>query len=367
MSKTEQERILIVDDEEPIRTLLASALSLQGFRTATAGGAAEALDILSRENLDLVLSDVRMPGMDGMALLSEIARRHDGIGVVMLTGCEDVSLAVDAMKAGALDYVLKPFRLEQVGRVVREALNRRQAKVREASHVRRLEGAVERQSAELRRILAHLQEASEVTLEALVAALDAREHETKAHSKRVSEYSLELARRMGVDADAREVIRRGAMLHDIGKIGISDAILLKPSALTETEWRQMRKHPQIGYWILNGIESLQTASEIVLSHHERYDGRGYPRGLKATEIPLGARIFSVADTLDAITSDRPYQQGKPYAEARREIAANSGAQFDPKVVEQFMRVLPQVWEEIRRRTLAEKPSALPAIAPLVLT
>ena len=366
-SATTQGKILIVDDEEPIRTLLSKALQAQGFRTATAADAAEALRLLAGAGFDLVLSDVSMPGMNGIALLSEIRNRYESTGVVMLTGCEDISMAVEAMKTGALDYVSKPFHLDEVERVVREALDRRKARMREATHVRQLERAVEQQGVELRRILGHLQEASEATLEALVAALDAREHETHAHSKRVSEYALELAGRMNVDPPEREVIRRGAMLHDIGKIGISDTILLKPGSLTEAEWRQMRRHPQIGYWILNRIETLRPASEIVLAHHERYDGRGYPRGLRKTEIPLGARIFSVADALDAIMSERPYQRGKPYAEARREIVANAGAQFDPSVVDQFERVPPQVWEEIQRRTLAEIPSAPPAIAPLVLT
>lgn len=366
-SESERKRILIVDDEESIRTLLAGYLRSQGLDAETAAGAAEALDRLEHKHFDLALSDVNMPGMNGIELLAQIRRSHSTVGVLMLTGCEDVSMAVDAMKAGALDYVQKPFDLNDVAAIIRDALGRRDAKLREESHVKDLERMVQHQSAELRRLLGNLREASEVTMEALVTALDARERETYAHSKRVGEYAVHLAGAMRIEGAELETVRRGAMLHDIGKIGISDAILLKPGALTDTEWEQMRRHPQIGYWILEGVAPFQDAADIVLSHHERFDGRGYPRHLRGEEIPLGARIFSVVDSLDAMTEDRPYHRGQSYEEARREIAANSGTQFDPKVVDRFLQVPPRVWREIRERTLEAKPRSVPEIVPLVLT
>ncbi len=362
-----RERVLVVDDEEPIRAMLSRYLGERGFHTAVAATGYEALDLLEREFFDLVLSDVRMPGMDGIVLLGEIVRRHPETGVLMLTGCEDVSMAVAAMKAGALDYVLKPFRLEDVDGALRNALERRRERLDRAEHLRSLEEAVERQTTELRRLLAHLDEASESTLDALLAALDARERETKAHSKRVGDYAVHLAGMLGVRGGDLEVIRRGAMLHDIGKIGISDGILLKPGQLTEAEWHEMRRHPQIGYWILSAVEPLRGAAEIVLCHHERYDGRGYPRGLQGVEIVLGARIFSVIDTLDAMTSDRPYHRGLSWDEARREIAANAGTQFDPAVVAAFLNVPVRVWSGIRERTLAEPERPFREITPLVLT
>lgn len=362
-----RERVLVVDDEQPIRTMLAQYLEQRGYEAATASDGADALRVIRSRPFDLVLSDVRMPGMDGIALLHEVVRMYPGMGVLMLTGCEDVSMAVLAMKAGALDYVLKPFRLEDVEAAVRTALERRRGLIDKAAHLRNLEEAVHRQSVELRETLAHLQEASESTLDALVAALDAREHETKAHSKRVGEYTVHLARTLGVSGDAVEVIRRGAMLHDIGKIGIPDGILLKPGQLTDEEWREMRRHPQIGYWILNGVESLRPAAEIVLCHHERFNGSGYPRGLRGEEIAQGARIFSVTDSLDAMTSDRPYHRGVSWEDARVEIAANAGTQFDPAVVKAFLEVPVHVWSDIRRRTLEEPQHPVREIAPLVLT
>lgn len=359
--------MLVVEDEPPIRTMLAQYLGRQGYEVATASDGREALGVLRSRSFDLVMSDVRMPGMDGIELLHEIVRAYPATGVVMVTGCEDVSMAVLAMKAGALDYVLKPFRLEKVESAVRTALERRRGFIDKAAHLRHLEEAVRRQSVELRKTLADLQEASESTLEALVAALDAREHETKAHSKRVGEYTVHLARTMGVGGEDLQIFRRGAMLHDIGKIGIPDGILLKPGQLTDGEWREMRRHPQIGYWILNGIEALRPAAEIVLCHHERFDGGGYPRGLRGEEITHGARIFSVTDSLDAMTSDRPYHRGVSWEEARVEIAANAGSQFDPAVVRAFLDVPVNVWSEIRDRTLAEPERPIREIAPLVLT
>jgi putative two-component system response regulator len=359
-------RLLVVDDEDSVRTLLCNFLGSRGFETRQAANAEQALSALDGERIELVLSDIQMPGTSGIALLSEIRRRHPEAAVLMLTGCEDVSTAVEAMKTGAMDYVLKPFALSRVEGSVRRAL-KRQAELREqAEHVHRLEERVQEQTVQLRALLSHLNEASENTLDALVAALDAREHETRAHSRRVAEYTVRLAEDLGVGGPELENIRRGAMLHDIGKIGISDNILLKPGPLTDDEWREMRRHPQIGSWILNGVETLRAAGDIVLAHHERFDGLGYPRRLKGEEIPLGARIFSIADSLDAITSDRPYQRGQSFEAARQEIADNAGAQFDRRIVDCFLRIGSGVWTEIREETLSDSARPASALPPLVL-
>ncbi len=351
-------RILIVDDEAPIRALLGEHLRQEGFEVTLAHNGAAGLEALTKAEFELVLTDVRMPGMSGLELLAEIVRTHPAVGVLMLTACEDLTLAVNAMRIGALDYVLKPFRLAELTLSVQGALQRRKNLVEQTQRMRLLEETVNERTAELRRLLDSLHDASEITLEALVAALDAREHETQAHSKRVSEYTLYLAREMSVDALDLDVIRRGAMLHDIGKIGIPDSILLKPGKLTDEEWVGMQKHPQIGYWILAGIEALKPASDIVLSHHERHDGTGYPRKLSADQIPLGARIFSVADTLDVMTSDRPYRKALSYDDARSEIARFSGTQFDGDVVKYFLRVRPDVWTDIRATTSRSQKRSL---------
>src|SRR5437016_3784134 len=357
-------RILIVDDEAPIRALLGEHLQLVGYDVAQAANGVAALKLLAGGEFDLVLTDVRMPGMSGLELLAEIVRTRPGVGVLMLTACDDLTLAVNAMRIGALDYILKPFRLAEVTLNVQEALQRRRNRLEQTQRMELLEHTVNERTVELRRMLDQLHDASEITLEALVAALDAREHETQAHSKRVSEYTLYLAREMGVDATQLDVIRRGAMLHDIGKIGISDSILLKPGKLTDDEWIDMQKHPQIGYWILDGIEALKPASDVVLSHHERYDGCGYPRRLQGHDIPLGARIFSVTDCLDVMTSDRPYRKALTYEEARREIAYYSGSQFDPDVVRYFLQVPLRVWNEIRATAArSQTKSALDLSAP----
>src|SRR2546429_261622 len=240
-------KILIVDDEAPIRALLGEHLQQVGHEVRLAGNGASALDLLAGDEFDLVLTDVRMPGINGLELLAEIIRTRPGVGVLMLTACEDLTLAVNAMRIGALDYILKPFRLNEITNSVHEALKRRRNQLEQTQRMQLIEETVNERTVELRRMLDGLHDASEITLEALVAALDAREHETQAHSKRVSEYTLFLAREMSVDASLLDVIRRGAMLHDIGKIGISDTILLKPGKLTDDEWVDMQKHPQIGY------------------------------------------------------------------------------------------------------------------------
>lgn len=356
----------MVDDERAIRQLLVGFLSKRGYATAVAGNAAAALGALDIEDFDLVLSDVRMPGMDGIALLGEIRKRFPGVAVLLLTGCEDVSMAVGAMKAGAFDYVLKPVHLERVGSAVETALRRRRDSLAESARVRELEETVARQTTQLRHLLTNLEASSYGTLDALVAALDAREHETQSHSRRVAQYTVLLAREMGVSGVELEIMYQGAMLHDIGKIGVSDNILLKPSALTEGEWAQMRLHPQIGYWILQGVEKLRPAADLVLAHHERIDGCGYPMALADRQIPLGARIFSVVDTLDAITSDRPYHTARSLDFARKEIAAHSGTQLDPEVVDRFLAIDPSRWIEIRDRTLAETGQMVTNLPRLVL-
>jgi len=343
-------RILVVDDEAPIRDILHQYLSEQGHEVVQAADGAQALDCLARGGVELVVTDIRMPVMSGLELLKHIGSRQYDVGVVMLTACDDVASAVRAMKSGALDYVLKPFRLDELGETVDRALTTFRQQRRDRMQLAELEDVINAQARQLRQVLGELHDAWEKALDAMVAALDAREHEPESHSKRVSEGAAVLASSLGVETELMEAIRRGAMLHDIGKIGIPDSILLKPGKLTGPEWVEMRKHPQIGFWILDGIEVLTPARQIVLTHHENFDGSGYPAGLKGDAIPLGSRIFSIVDSLDAMTSDRPYRKAMTYERARQEIEEGAGVQYDPEVVRRFLQIPPRAWAEVREQT-----------------
>jgi putative nucleotidyltransferase with HDIG domain len=210
--------------------------------------------------------------------------------------------------------------------------------------------ALEKANVEIRSVSEELRVSYDSTLEALVNALDARDQETKGHSIRVARYMLDIARALGVPPGSRDWLdmQRGALLHDVGKIGVSDTILLKPGKLTDEEWEKMRAHPLIGYNMLKEVRFLSGAAEIILAHHERWDGRGYPRGLRAEDIPLGARIFSVVDTFDSMTSDRPYRKALATEEALMEIVRNGGSQFDPRVVEAFLDIY-ETWVKERQR------------------
>jgi putative nucleotidyltransferase with HDIG domain len=357
-------RILVVDDEAAIRDILHQYLSERGHQVEQASNGVEALACLAKGGFDLVVTDIRMPVMGGLELLGHIGSGHYDVGVVMLTACDDVASAIQAMKSGALDYVLKPFRLEELGGTVDRALAAHQKVRRDKLQLVELEVLVNQQARQLRQILGQLHDAWDKALDAMVAALDVREHEPESHSKRVSEYAARLASAVGVESNLMEAINRGAMLHDIGKIGIPDSVLLKPGKLTGAEWVQMRKHPQIGFWILDGIEVLKPACEIVLTHHENFDGTGYPAGLKGSEIPIGSRIFSVVDSLDAMTSDRPYRKAGSYQRARREIEEGAGVQYDPDVVRSFLSIPPSDWAEIRERSINTRTRSDPAVMRL---
>lgn len=336
-------RVLIVDDEASVRDLLRSCLTEAGHETVLAEDGLVALSQLRTGRFDLVISDVRMPGMSGLELLGEMSRMRTQAGALLLTGCQDVPVAVQAMQLGALDYVLKPFRVSEMPGAVARALHRQaelHALIEQAHELHRL---VESQREQLQQLTQQLAGASEASLEALVLALDARERETRDHSRRVSQYALILAGQLDLGSAERETVRRGAMLHDIGKIGVPDEILLKPGPLNEAEWEIMRRHPETGYQILQSLPDLRPAAELVLAHHETFDGNGYPNRLAGENIPLGARIFAVADSFDAMTSDRPYRRALPYQTAVSRIRQGSGTQFDPAIVTAFLKISPEQW------------------------
>jgi putative nucleotidyltransferase with HDIG domain len=333
-------RLLVVDDEPSIREILAEGLEGYGFPVRMASSAAEAFDAVREGGIDLVLSDIDMPGGNGIDLLKRIKAFAPDLDVIMVTGVVDVDIAMASIRDGASDYVTKPFNLEEVRIAVEQALDKRRLIRENRAYQLHLEEMVQDRTREL-------QESYESTLTALVTALDFRDNETQGHSYRVVEYAMVVADRLGVEEPARTWIRRGAILHDVGKIGVPDAILRKPGKLDPAEWDEMRKHPEMGYRMLQHIRFLEPALDIVLCHQERWDGSGYPRGLKGEEIPLGARIFAVVDTFDAMTSDRPYRKALSIADARDEVRKFTRIQFDPAVADAFLAIDDHVWRQIR--------------------
>jgi cyclic di-GMP phosphodiesterase len=346
-------RILIVDDEPEITAILMD-LFAGHHDCATAGSAEEALELLRQGEYELVVSDITMPGMSGLDMIPHVKSLSPISVVVMISGMQTVESAIGALRLGAFDYVMKPFDLRQVEAVVKRALEHQELIVAKQRYEDHLEELVEQRTAELDQTLNSLEDAYRSTLKALTAALETRDLETHGHSERVVTYSLRLGQEYGLDRKRMKSLEFGSLLHDIGKIGVPDLILRKPAKLTDEEWVLMKEHPLHGQQILRGIEFLEGAARVVAQHHEKWDGSGYPLGLRDEEIDLCARIFSVADAFDAMTSDRVYRKGKPYEAAAKELDDWAGRQFDPKVVEAFHRVPKSDWEELHAQSLVKK-------------
>lgn len=357
MSGDARSRILIVDDEPEITEILSDLLS-DDHDCETANSAEAALELLAETEFQLVISDITMPGMSGLEMLPRAKSLSPNTVVVMISGMQTVESAIGALRLGGFDYLMKPFDLRQVEAVVKRALEHHELIVAKQRYENHLEELVEQRTAELDQALNSLEDAYRSTLKALTAALETRDSETHGHSERVVTYSLRLGREYGLNAEQLKALEFGSLLHDIGKIGVPDLILRKPAKLTEEEWVRMREHPLHGQQILRGIEFLEGPARVVAQHHEKWDGSGYPLGLRSEEIDLCARIFSVADAFDAITSDRVYRRGKSYQEAAVELDEWSGRQFDPKVVEAFHRVPQQDWDELHKQSLMPKPEDL---------
>ncbi len=354
-----QDRILVVDDEAAVRGIVSALLERSGYATMSAGGAEEALLRLKEDpGYDLVRSDVMMPEVDGLSLLDRIGVDYPGTPVVMFTAVHDIHVATNAFRRGAIDYLPKPFERNQLLNVVTRAVEHGKLQKQNSTYRHNLEEIISARTGRLRATMQDLERSYDITLEAMGDALDLRDAETEGHSKRVTGYAIALGREMGLDAEELKVIARGAFLHDIGKISTPDEVLLKPGKLDERETEIMREHCERGYEMVRKIPFLREASEIVFAHQESFDGTDYPRGLAGEEIPLGARIFAIADTLDAITSDRPYRKGRSFAEARAEIARCSGKQFDPRIVEVFMRMPLERWADLRAEITRMSPAAV---------
>ena len=341
------ENILVVDDEEAIREVVSTMLESKGYRCTSVHNGRAALEQVKMATPDLVLSDMIMPEMDGLKLLEWMRQYDPDVPVIMVTAIHDISTALEAIRRGAYDYILKPFEKEQLFLGVGRALQHRRLVIDNRNYQRELEQKVEERTRRLQLAVDQLEQSYDDTLEALGSALDLKDAETEGHCQRVTAFCISIAKAMPVPDGYLPILARAAFLHDIGKMAIPDGILRKAGPLNDEEKQIMRKHCEIGYNMLIRIPFLRDAAEIVLAHQEFYDGSGYPRGLKGEQIPLGARIFTIADSLDAMISDRPYRRALPMPHAREEIKRCSGSQFDPAVVEVFMSIPEEHWIELR--------------------
>jgi putative nucleotidyltransferase with HDIG domain len=323
--------LLVVDDEEPIRNALKKFLTQQGYDVATAASGEEALRILQRQKISVALLDVRMPGRSGIDLVPQVLELDPSVAVLMLTAVNDATTAALCMQRGAMDYLTKPIDLADLARAILRAIRRRDSLIEQANLNQWLKEEVAVRTAELRRERAKLERLSVATLEALVNALEAKDPFIRGHSTRVADLSALIAGELGLGDEQVEHVRMAGRLHDIGKIGIREEILGKEGPLTTEEYEQVKQHVVVGSQILAPLVHLGEVIAYVRSHHERWDGQGYPDRLKHEEIPLGARILGAAEIYDALTTSRPYQEKMPPDVAVERMRDLAGSVLDPEV------------------------------------
>jgi cyclic di-GMP phosphodiesterase len=326
-------RCLIVDDEPHLRRLLSRLMQTDGFICEEAANGREALEALERHPAALLLTDLHMPELDGIGLLREVRSRYPDTAVMLVTAVADVRTAVDCLAEGAMDYLTKPFQLEEVRARVRQALDKRRLILENRDYQERLEERVAIQSRRLEQLFF-------ASIQSLADALEVKDKYTHGHSLRVSRYSVLIARELRMDDAFVAQVELGGRVHDIGKIGVRETVLNKAGPLTNEEYRHIMSHPEVGWRILKPLLADQTrALSIVRHHHERWDGRGLPDGLAGEAIPFEARIAAVADTFDAMTSERPYRPSVGVAATLDELLRCRGTQFDAEIVDAFVKVL----------------------------
>jgi len=327
-----KETILVIDDELAPRESIRMVLKDQ-YAVTTASGAIEGIDRIEVDPVDLIVMDIKMPKMDGITALQEIKKKHPDTEVILLTAYASLETARDAIRFGAFDYLIKPFDKDDVLAVVKKGLARRRTntglKMERDILLDRANYLEDQVNSARNKILT----CYEGTVSALILTIDVKDHYTYNHSNRVSELSCSIARAMGVSEHDVKEIGNAASIHDIGKVGIEENILKKNGKLSSEEYTEMKKHPAIGVRIVQSIPFLEDAIPVILHHHERYDGKGYPEGLIGDEIPLSARIVMVADAVDAMMSDRPYRDALTINKVFSELRDNAGTQFDPEIVD----------------------------------
>jgi cyclic di-GMP phosphodiesterase len=339
--------VLIVDDDAEVREMLRDVFRSDGYQCRLATNGREALETFAIERPPLTVTDLRMPVMDGIEFVKHAHALDPEAMVLVLTGAGDVGTAVESLTGGAYDFILKPVSPDALLEAAKRALDHRQVLAERRERHAALERRIVESARELEVTLRQLDDTYHSTIEALGAAIVTRDVGTYSHSRRVRGYTLAIARAHGISEDELQDLDYGVLLHDIGKIGIPDGILLKSGPLTHAEWEVMKRHPDIGRQLIEKIPFLRGAAPLVYHHHERWDGGGYPVGLRGEAIPLGARIFAVADALDAMTVDRPYCRAVSFETARLEIRDCAGTQFDPAVVASFLTIPVRVLSQIQ--------------------
>jgi putative two-component system response regulator len=328
---TAHSRILIVDDEPDIRTLLSRYLVGQGYECMVAGDVDEAFQQVENNRLDLIITDISMPGKDGIDLLREVKRHDDSIPVIMVTGNNDLASVIGALRTGADDYILKPFNFVELSRGVNNSLKRRALRKRIETFQNDLEKMLTERTSQVQRLFLN-------TVQSLITALEQKDLYTNGHSQRVAWLSVKLAEAKGMTKREQELVHMAGVFHDLGKIGIRENVLTKSSPLTADEYEHIKTHCEIGVRILEPLQELKEILPLVLHHHERFDGTGYPMHLCHEEIPLGARVLAIADSFDAIISARPYRPALSFNEAILRLRKAAGTQLDPDLVRIFIQL-----------------------------
>jgi len=331
--------ILVVDDEEAIRYFVQKKIAEAGYDCDRAEDGLQAMQMIGRNHYQLVVCDIRLPDIDGLEILQRIKQLSEDIAVIMLTAVTDINVAIPALKAGAYDYLVKPFDVDELMLSVEGALEKRGLKIENRLYQRTLETKVLERTRELVQKNRDLSNLLVNTIESLIFTLEEKDTYTEAHSWKVALLAANLGRKLSFDNTAIESMSLAGLLHDIGKIGVRDAILNKSSKLTAAEYSHIQQHPVVGERILAPLEPLRQILPCVRNHHEWYDGSGYPDGLVGEKIPREARILTIADAYDAITSERAYRPARSRDEALSIIGGEAGRQFDPEHVKAFLDMM----------------------------
>ena len=332
-----EDQILIVDDEKMTCSVIAQRLTREGYSCVTAHNGNQAFEYFCKKNFSLIISDIRMPEKDGLELLRLVKAVRPNMKFIIMTAYAEIGIAVEAMHLGANDLLIKPFELELVVFSVKKALEQKKMEDELESYHKNLKKLVAERTAKLQEAYHTLKKAYLDSVQVLAGAIDAKDPYTRGHSDRVRQMSLQIATSLGFAEERMEILEYGALLHDIGKIGIKDEILRKPGPLSAEEYQTIREHPLIGVKIVEGIEFFKDKIPMIRNHHEQFDGKGYPDGLVGEAIPLEARIIAVPDAFDAMASLRPHQRTRSLEDILLEMEQYRGRQFDPRILEIFLR------------------------------